>query len=109
MTSRLVNFNRALRMDLPPGQSAFLWGPRKTGKTTYLSRTFPASRRYDLLETDLFFRLSKEPHRLREEVNLMSARELRRPIIIDEIQKIPALLDEVHGLIESRRVLSVFS
>lgn len=90
-------------MDLPRGQSAFLWGPRKTGKTTYLAHAFPDSRRYDLLQTDLFLTLMKEPHRLREEVAALDARALARPIIIDEVQKVPALLDEVHWLIENRR------
>ena len=61
-------FSRALDINLPAGQTAFLWGPRKTGKSTYLKEKFPKSLRYDLLETDLQFRLSKEPHRLREEI-----------------------------------------
>ena len=95
-------FNRSLRIDLPRGQSAFLWGPRKTGKTTYLAQFFPKSRRYDLLQTDLFLSLLKEPHRFREEVSAIDARDLVHPIIIDEVQKIPALLDEVHWLIENR-------
>ncbi len=89
-------------MELPRGQSAFLWGPRKTGKTMYLAESFPASRRYDLLQTDLYLRLLKEPHRLREEVCAMDERDLLQPIIIDEVQKVPALLDEVHWLIENR-------
>ncbi len=95
-------FPRTLDLKLPKGQSAFLWGPRKTGKTTYLRERFPKSRRYDLLETDLLLSLTKEPHRLREEILLMGEEERSRPIIIDEIQKVPALLDEVHGLIERR-------
>lgn len=85
MSSRLVEFDRALDLKLPPRQSAFLWGPRKTGKSTYLMKRFPRSRRYDLLETDLFLQLSKEPHRLREEILLMGRQDLSRPIIIDEI------------------------
>lgn len=90
-------------MDLPQGQSAFLWGPRKTGKTTLLQEIFPHSLVYDLLQTDTFFRLSKEPNRLREELSVVE-KDLKKfqPIIIDEVQKIPQLLDEVHWLIERK-------
>ena len=51
--------DRLLKIDLPPAQSAFLWGPRKTGKTTYLKKEFPKSLVYDFLKTDLFIELSK--------------------------------------------------
>ena len=45
---------RRLDLRLPKGRSAFLWGPRKTGKTTYLKQRFPDSIVYDFLKTDLF-------------------------------------------------------
>jgi predicted AAA+ superfamily ATPase len=45
---------RLLKIRLPKGQSAFLWGPRKTGKTTFLKAAFPNSVSYDLLRTDLY-------------------------------------------------------
>jgi len=45
---------RLLKIKLPKGQSAFLWGPRKTGKTTFLKTNFSKSLRYDLLRTDIF-------------------------------------------------------
>jgi predicted AAA+ superfamily ATPase len=93
---------RILELDLPPGQSAFLWGPRKTGKTTYLTRRFPNSVVFDLLDTDLFFDLSKRPSLLRERLAACDAATLERPVIIDEVQKVPRLLDEVHWLIENR-------
>lgn len=51
--------DRLLKIDLPPAQSAFLWGPRKTGKTTYLKKEFPKSLVYDFLKTDLFIELTK--------------------------------------------------
>lgn len=88
-------------MKLPPKQSAFLWGPRKTGKSTYLKKHFSNSRTYDLLKSDLYFSLAKEPHTLREEILSLENRELKHPIIIDEVQKIPKLLDEIHWLIEN--------
>ena len=94
-------YKRTLNIDLPKGQSAFLWGPRKSGKTTYLKLRFPQSIYYDLLKSDLFLKLSKAPHILREEILALPAKKLQYPIIIDEVQKIPHLLDEIHWLIEN--------
>jgi uncharacterized protein len=96
-----IEYTRTLKMTLPEGQSTFLWGARKTGKSFYLKGHFPNSVYYNLLETELFFRLLKSPHLLREEVLALSEEELKYPIIIDEVQKIPPLLDEVHWLIEN--------
>lgn len=93
---------RILRMELPERQSAFLWGPRKTGKSTWLATRYPRSVRYDLLETDLFLELSKRPSLLREQLLAVDSRRLHDPVIIDEVQKVPALLDEVHWLIENK-------
>lgn len=95
---------RFLDIDLPDGQSAFLWGARKTGKTTFLRSRFPDSIVYDLLRTDLALDLTRRPSLLREQVLSRSESELRAPIIIDEVQKVPALLDEIHWLIENRRL-----
>ncbi len=96
-----IEHTRYLKISLPKGQSTFLWGARKTGKSFYLKRHFPDSVCYNLLETDQYFRLLKEPHLLRTEILALSKEVLSRPIIIDEIQKIPYLLDEVHWLIEN--------
>ena len=93
-----MTYPRYLKMKLPPQQSAFLWGARKTGKSTYLKATFPHAVYYDLLKTDLYTRYLKQPHLLREEILALPKNAL---IIIDEVQKIPALLDEVHYLIEN--------
>lgn len=92
---------RCLQLKLPRGQSAFLWGPRKTGKTTWLRQLFPDSLTYDLLQTDLALALLKEPARLRQELLAAPAEIRRRPVILDEVQKVPAILDEVHWLIEN--------
>ena len=62
----MENIKRILNIDLPPGQSAFLWGPRKTGKSTYLKTRFPSSLVYNFLQTDLFLEFSKKPALLRE-------------------------------------------
>jgi predicted AAA+ superfamily ATPase len=95
---------RVLRIDLPPKQSAFLWGPRKTGKTTYLASHFPQSIVYDFLQTDRFIEFSRKPALLREELLAKAPDALRRPIILDEVQKVPQILDEVHWLIENKNL-----
>ncbi len=79
-------------------KSVFLFGPRQTGKSFYLKKTFQNVFYYDLLKTDLFFRLSANPSQIREE--LLASKE-KKLVIIDEIQKLPVLLDEVHYLIEN--------
>lgn len=94
-------FKRLLELILPDRKSAFLWGARQTGKSTYLKAHFPKAHWYDLLKSDVHWRLEKSPHLLREEVLAMTSEQLQNPIVIDEIQKIPALLDEVHWLIEN--------
>ena len=93
---------RLLNIKLPKGQSAFLWGPRKTGKTTFLRTAFPESLRYDLLQTDVFLEFVKRPFLLREQLLAVSSKQLKTPIIIDEVQKVPQLLDEIHWLIENK-------
>lgn len=97
-----MSFRRILRMDLPPGQSAFLWGARKTGKTTFLKNRFPDSPRFDFLKTDLYLEYLKTPALFRERLLAKDERLLRQPIILDEVQKVPQILDEVHWLIENR-------
>lgn len=98
----MENIKRYLSLKLPPRQSAFLWGPRKTGKTTYLKDRFPRSLVYDFLKTDLFLEFSKRPALLREQLLAKDDGVLRYPIILDEVQKVPQLLDEVHWLIENK-------
>lgn len=93
---------RRLQLRLPKGQSAFLWGPRGIGKTTYLKQRFPRSLRYSFLRSDLFLEFSKNPALLREQLLAAGSGALRHPIILDEVQKVPQLLDEVHWLIESK-------
>lgn len=92
---------RRLRLELPERQSAFLWGPRKTGKTTLLRAAFPRSVVFDFLKTDLALAMTRRPSLLRERLLARSANELRDPVILDEVQKVPAVLDEVQWLIEN--------
>ena len=93
---------RFLTIQLPKGQSAFLWGPRKTGKTMFLRTAFPESIVYDLLQTGLFLEFAKRPSLLREQLLAAEPGQMQKPIIIDEVQKVPHLLDEIHWLIENR-------
>lgn len=97
-------FKRIITIQLPKGQSAFLWGARKTGKSTYLKTAFPDSRVYDFLKTDLMLELSKRPALLREQLLAADNQTLSRPVILDEVQKVPQVLDEVHWLIENRGI-----
>ena len=94
-------YRRELRIDLPQGQSAFLWGPRKVGKSTLLAEQFPGSARFDLLETRTLIQFTREPWAFAEQVMALPDEQRRLPIIVDEAQKAPAILDEVHRLIET--------
>lgn len=90
-------FNRILDIEsVINRKSVFLFGPRQTGKSYYLKKNYGSEMYIDLLKTDEFFRLSSNPSLLREYVKSDNP-EL---VIIDEIQKLPALLDEVQFLIE---------
>lgn len=95
------NIHRILNFDLPAGQSAFLWGPRKTGKSTFLKARYPGSVCYDFLQTDLYLELLTRPHLLREQLLARDGKAGGQPVILDEVQKIPRILDEVHMLIEN--------
>lgn len=89
-------------MDLPRllhGKSYFLFGPRQTGKTFLLRESLSGCRVYDLLDSATYLALSREPGRLAQEIG---ARE--RIVVIDEVQRLPELLNEVHRLIEERGV-----
>jgi predicted AAA+ superfamily ATPase len=97
-------YSRTLCIDLPAGQSAFLWGPRKTGKSTLLRERFPGSARFDLLDTRLMLELTRAPWTLAERVLALDDAVRADPVIIDEVQRVPALLDEVHRLIEDEGI-----
>ena len=94
-------FKRRLVLPKPGTESFFLWGPRQTGKSTLLRQTYSDGRWIDLLKAEEFRRYVARPELLRQEIEAGEA-EPGRQIVIDEIQKVPALLDEVHWLIENR-------
>ncbi|HEV8716145.1 MAG TPA: DUF4143 domain-containing protein [Candidatus Binatia bacterium] len=82
--------------------SVFLWGPRKTGKSFWIKQHLPEATVIDLLKTDTLAEYAARPALLRERFGATVSPHPRGPIVIDEIQKVPALLDEVHWLIENR-------
>lgn len=82
-----------------PEYSFFLFGPRGVGKTTYFREVMPGAIFFDLLEASLNLELSINPGRLEA---MIGTRPKDSWVVIDEIQKIPALLDEVHRLIENK-------
>lgn len=90
---------RKLKINLPPGKSAFLWGPRQVGKSHWLRQHMPDAIMIDLLKTDVFADYISKPSLLRERYA-----DTNQRIIIDEVQKIPELLDEVHWLIENKNL-----
>jgi uncharacterized protein len=95
---------RNLELNLPPGQSCFLWGARKTGKTSYLKKHFSDSLFIDLLEPTTVMRMIQRPELLREIVASRSSDQKKLTVVIDEVQKAPQLLDIVHMLIESEKI-----
>jgi predicted AAA+ superfamily ATPase len=99
MKSRLSDYLRTLRIRLVGHNAAFLWGPRKVGKTTLLRQQCKEAKFYDLLNTELKTRLLLRPSLLREEV-LANKYQL---VVVDEVQKVPALFDEVHWCLENTK------
>ena len=89
-----------------PNSSTFLFGPRGTGKSTWIAEHFGDSTLYDLLNTSESLRLSRDPGLLFKEVESLPTGSW---VVIDEVQKVPALLDEVHRLIETRGLRFVLS
>ena len=98
----MPSFKRCLKFTLPKGQSAFLWGARKTGKSTWLREHYPDSLYFDFLKTDLMLEYARQPSALREQLLAKDLHTLTSPIILDEVQKVPQVLDEVQWLIETQ-------
>jgi uncharacterized protein len=94
-------FKRALSLPSPGTATFFLWGPRQTGKTTLLRAKYPDALWVDLLKADEFRHYLQNPESLRE---ALEARDSIRQVVVDEVQKVPQLLDEVHWLHDNRGV-----
>ena len=87
-------------------ESLFFWGARQTGKSTLLKSLFHDSLWFDLLLSDVYERLQRDPSILRETI---LASNLTKPVVIDEIQRIPALLNEVHWMIANKNTQFIMS
>lgn len=90
------------RIQQPPkNKSFFLFGPRGTGKTTWLKKQFSNALYFDLLNSEIYNDLLARPHR----IEAMIPERWDKPVILDEVQRVPELLSEVHRLIESRGIV----
>ncbi len=90
---------RILNIKLPTTKSAFLWGPRKVGKSHWLRAHYPEEVLIDFLKTDIFADYISQPSLLRERYSNTNKR-----IIIDEVQMVPSILNEVHWMIENKNI-----
>ncbi len=88
MYQRILDLTRLLKK-----KSFFLFGPRGTGKTTLIKHTLSDVTVIDLLEIRTYREYLKNP-------SIISEQKLRPVVVIDEVQKLPEILDEVHRLIE---------
>ena len=89
------------RIYKPPGRSFFLFGPRGVGKSTWSRQTFPDSRRFDLLDESLYQSYLVDPETFAAEIRMLSPGAW---VVVDEIQRIPGLLNLVHRFIEEKRL-----
>jgi len=98
--NRSVYIERVL--DLPSllqKKSHFLFGPRQTGKTSLIRHSLKGVRSYDLLDTSVYLALSQNPGRISQELNPRD-----KIVVVDEIQRLPVLLNEIHRMIEERGI-----
>jgi predicted AAA+ superfamily ATPase len=89
-------------LDLPSllkKKSHFLFGPRQTGKTSLIRHSLKGVRSYDLLDTSVYLTLSQNPGRIVQELDPRD-----KIVVVDEIQRLPVLLNEIHRLIEERGI-----
>ncbi len=82
-----------------PEQSFFLFGPRGTGKSTFLKHNYPDALWIDLLKPDVFRAYAARPERI---IELVHGNPDKNVIIVDEVQKVPEILSAVHSLIEEK-------
>lgn len=93
-------FKRLMNIDQESRHSVFIFGPRGTGKTSWLKQNFGDALYFDLLNDDVYTELSARPTRLNDKI----PDGYQGWVIVDEVQKIPAILNEVHRLIEGRNL-----
>ncbi len=92
MYKRTLDLKSALKE-----KSHFLFGPRATGKSSLIQEQLKSAQVFDLLDSDIYDRFLRRPKSLSEEIE-------NKLVVIDEIQKLPRLLDEVHRLIETKKI-----
>lgn len=97
MYTRITNF--------PNNKSFFLFGPRGTGKTTWLRAQYPKALYLDLLDSETYYDLLARPNRLASIIPT----DWKEAVVIDEVQRVPELLHEVHKLIESRQIVFILT
>ena len=93
------------RFFIPPKQSYFLFGPRGTGKSTWLKSYYPDAFWIDLIDPEIFRIYSAGAERLK---HILRENPKQKTIVIDEVQRVPELLNVVHGLIEEKKRLSIY-
>jgi len=95
-------FERRMSLPMSGKETFFLWGARQTGKSTLLRHSYPDAFWIDLLKAEEFRRYMEHPEWLRQEIIKTDVPAIF--VVIDEVQKIPALLDEVHWLHENQNI-----
>lgn len=101
MYSRLFSFKT--------NRSFFLLGPRMTGKSTLLRSRFPDSFWIDLLSGDAYQKYLGDPEKFYDEILYQIKKNKIKSVVVDEIQRLPELLNEVHRLIESNKIQFILS
>jgi uncharacterized protein len=94
-------FKRNLNLETFEEETFFLWGPRQTGKTTLLKHYYQDALWVDLLKSDQYRKYLQSPHVLRE--TILANPSIQR-VVVDEIQKVPQLLDEIHWILENSHI-----
>jgi predicted AAA+ superfamily ATPase len=101
-------YRRLLQLaDIASKKSIFLLGPRQTGKSTLIRDCLPDAKVFNLLDMSIYRRLSADPSAMRRE--LLAMPNMPPVVVIDEIQRLPDLLNEVHLLIEEQRIRFVLT
>jgi len=99
-------YERKVNLKKYDGLSMFLWGARQTGKSTFLKKVYPDSLYIDLLLSQEFKRYLDSPEQFRQRC---VANHHNKPVIVDEIQKLPELLNEIHWMIENENISFILS
>ena len=98
-------YKRVLRLNsILERKSVFLFGPRQTGKSTWLKSTYKDGLYINLLSAKVYDDYLKNPNALASDIQLFQRKNKSKIIIIDEVQKLPHLLDEVHAQIEENNI-----